>query len=101
FVIDGELIRPEEVQRTTAIFFAWVGLLALGSLLTGFLTGFSPLESFSGIASALGNVGPTYIDPRAFIAISPAVKVFYIIMMVGGRLEILPLLLIFSRRVWR
>ena len=101
FVIDGELVRPEEVQRTAAIFFVWVGLLALGSLITGLLTGFSPLESLSGIASALGNVGPTYIDPQAFIAISPAVKVFYIMMMVGGRLEILPLLLIFSRRVWR
>ena len=101
FIVDGELIRPEEVQRTTAIFFAWAGLLVLGSLFTGLLTGFSPLESLSGIASALGNVGPTYINPMAFIAISPAVKVFYIIMMVGGRLEILPLLLIFSRRVWR
>jgi trk system potassium uptake protein TrkH len=101
FVVDGEVIRPEEVHRTTAIFFAWVALLALGSLLTGLLTGFSPLESFSGMASVLGNVGPTYIDPKAFVTISPAVKVFYIIMMVAGRLEILPLLLIFSRRVWR
>jgi trk system potassium uptake protein TrkH len=101
FVIDGEVIRSEEIQRTAAIFFAWAGLLALGSLFTGLLTGFSPLESLSGIASALGNVGPTYISPSAFIAISPAVKVFYIMMMVGGRLEILPLLLIFSRRVWR
>jgi Trk-type K+ transport system membrane component len=29
------------------------------------------------------------------------VKIFYILAMVAGRLELLPLLLIFSRRVWR
>lgn len=100
FVVDGEVISPEEVHRTAVIFFAWAVLLALGSLLTGLFTGFSPLQSFSGIASALGNVGPTYIDPGAFLTIGPTVKVFYILAMVGGRLEILPLLLIFSKRVW-
>jgi len=37
----------------------------------------------------------------ALIEISPVVKVTYIIGMLAGRLEILPVLLLFSPRVWR
>ncbi len=99
-LIDGESIRPEEIQRTAAIVFAWLALLALGGLLTGLLTDFGPLESASGMFSALGNIGPSYIPLEGFASIGAGVKVWYILAMVAGRLEILPLLVIFSRRVW-
>ncbi len=101
FVVDGEIIDAEEVERTAAIFFAWIALLVLGGIITGLLTGFSPLEAFSGMAAALGNIGPSYIPMKAYLGIGPGLKVFYILAMVAGRLEILPLLLIFVRRVWR
>jgi len=99
-LIDGEIIRPEEIQRTAAIFFAWLVLLALGGLLTGLLTDFGPLESASGMFSALGNIGPSYISLEGFASVGAGVKVWYILAMVAGRLEILPLLVIFSKRVW-
>jgi trk system potassium uptake protein len=101
FVVDGEVIGAEEIERTAAIFFAWIALLFLGGVVTGLLTGFTPLEAFSGMAAALSNVGPSYIPVKSFLAIGPGLKVFYILAMVAGRLEILPLLLIFVRRVWR
>lgn len=101
FVVDGEIIGSEEVERTAAIFFAWVALLVLGGIVTGLFTGFSPLEAFSGMAAALSNIGPSYIPMTTFLGIGPGLKVFYILAMVAGRLEILPLLLIFARRVWR
>ena len=101
FVIDGEVMREREIYRTAAIFFAWVVIAAIGSLITGLLTGFGPLESFSGMISALSNIGPSYIDPAAYVTMNAGVKVFYILAMVAGRLELLPMLLIFSRRVWR
>jgi len=101
FVIDGEVMSEREVYRTAAIFFAWVLIAAAGSLITGLLAGFGPLESFSGMISALSNIGPSYINPAAYVTMNAGVKVFYILAMVAGRLELLPLLLIFSRRVWR
>ena len=101
FVIDGEVMREREIYRTAAITFAWVVIAAIGSLITGLLTGFGPLESFSGMISALSNIGPSYIDPAAYVTMNAGVKVFYILAMVAGRLELLPMLLIFSRRVWR
>jgi len=99
-LIDGEIIRAEEIQRTAAIVFAWLALLALGGLITGLLTDFGPLESASGMFSALGNIGPSYISLEGFASVGAGVKVWYILAMVAGRLELLPLLLIFSRRVW-
>ncbi len=99
-LVDGEIIRAEEVQRTAAIVFAWVALLVLGGLITGLLTGFGPLESASGMFSALGNIGPSYISQESLVSVGTGVKVWYILAMVAGRLEILPLLLIFSRKVW-
>lgn len=99
-LIDGEIIRAEEIQRTAAIVFAWLALLALGGLVTGLLTDFGPLESASGMFSALGNIGPSYIPLEGFASVGAGVKVWYILAMVAGRLELLPLLLIFSRRVW-
>jgi len=101
FVIDGEVMHSREVYRTAAITFAWVAIAAIGSLITGLLTGFGPLESFSGMISALSNIGPSYIDPTAYVTMNAGLKVFYILAMVAGRLELLPLFLIFSRRVWR
>jgi Trk-type K+ transport system membrane component len=41
------------------------------------------------------------IAPARLAAIGAPLKVCYILLMIAGRLEILPLLLIFSRRVWR
>jgi trk system potassium uptake protein TrkH len=101
FVIDGEVMHSREVYRTAAITFAWVAIATIGSLITGLLTGFGPLESFSGMISALSNIGPSYIDPTAYVTMNAGLKVFYILAMVAGRLELLPLFLIFSRRVWR
>jgi trk system potassium uptake protein TrkH len=101
FVVNGEIISAVEVQRTMAIFFAWTGFIFLGSMLTGLLTQFGSLEALSGAMSTLGNVGPSYISPQSFTTVGTGVKVLYILLMIAGRLEILPLLLIFSRRVWR
>ncbi|MDZ7816939.1 MAG: hypothetical protein U5N86_13425 [Planctomycetota bacterium] len=50
--------------------------------------------------SALGNIGPCYISVADMIDIHPMVKVMYMFGMLAGRLEILPVLLIFSRKAW-
>ncbi len=101
FTFDGSIVPPEEVERTVVIVFSWLGIVAIGSLITGAFTDLPVLSVFSGMASAVGNVGPSFISPNKLMGISPVVKVFYILGMVAGRLEILPILLIFSRRVWR
>jgi trk system potassium uptake protein TrkH len=100
-VVDKRPVSDEESSRTAALFFMWIALLVIGGGITALLSKHGPLESFSGMFSALGNIGPCYISVSDMIAIHPLVKLTYIFGMLAGRLEILPVLLIFSRKAWR
>jgi len=76
-------------------------LLAVGGLITAFFSNNGALESFSGMASALGNIGPCYLSGVEMINLSPVVKLTYIIGMLAGRLEILPILMLFYKNTWK
>ena len=100
-VVDGEVVETSELRRVAALFFAWMALLLVGGLATALLSDHGPLESASGMFSALGNIGPCYIPVGDVTVLHPVIKIVYILGMVAGRLEILPLLLLFSPRTWR
>jgi trk system potassium uptake protein TrkH len=100
-VIDGQIVPDDESHRAAALFFTWMVLLAIGGGVTALLSNHGALESVSGMFSALGNIGPCYISVEEMIAINPVVKLVYIFGMLAGRLEILPVLLLFSGKAWR
>jgi trk system potassium uptake protein TrkH len=100
-VVDGEPVEPEELRRVSALFFAWVALLVFGGLVTALLSEYDALASASGMFSALGNIGPCYISGPDMVALHPVVKIVYTLGMLAGRLEIIPLLLLFTPRSWR
>ncbi len=100
-VIDKKLVGDVEIHRVAALFFAWIVLLIAGGVITALFTDFEALKSLSGMFSALGNIGPCYISVDEMIALHPVVKITYIIGMLAGRLEIFPVLLLFSPRAWR
>jgi len=100
-VVDGERVEPEELRRIAALFFAWMVLLFIGGAVTASLSDLGAVESASGMFSALGNIGPCYISNGAITALHPIVKLVYIVGMLAGRLEILPVLILFSRPTWR
>jgi trk system potassium uptake protein TrkH len=73
----------------------------VGSMITVMFSDLGPFEGFSGMASAVGNIGPFYFSVEKMISLSPVIKVTYIVGMLAGRLELLPLLVLFSRKSWR
>ena len=90
-----------EAERTLAIAVGWMmtlGIVWLAATLVSRLDGWG---SLSAAVSAVGNIGPHFVPAETFANVGAAAKVFYILAMVAGRLEILPFLLIFSRRTWR
>ena len=99
-VIDKKIIPDEECHRVSALFFTWIALLVAGGGITALFSNYGAWESFSGMFSALGNIGPCYISVQDMINIHPVVKITYIFGMLAGRLEILPVLLLFSRKAW-
>lgn len=100
-VIDNQRVPDDETRRIAALFFTWMALLLLGGAVTAALTDLDGWSSFSGMFSALGNIGPCYISVPEMVNIHWGVKITYIFGMLAGRLEILPVLLLFSRRAWR
>jgi trk system potassium uptake protein TrkH len=100
-VFDGKIVPTDEVRRLAALFFTWIAILVFGGAITAFFTDHGPLEAMSGMFSALGNIGPSYISVAEMIAIHPIVKVTYIFGMLAGRLELLPVLLLFSWKAWK
>ena len=100
-VIDKKIVPEDEVDRIAALFFTWMALLVVGGGITALFSKLGPWESFSGMFSAMGNIGPCYISVPDMIKIHPIVKLTYIFGMLAGRLEILPVLLLFSRKAWK
>ncbi len=100
-VIDNKIVPDSEIHRVAALFFTWIAMLVIGGGVTALFSNQGALQSFSGMFSALGNIGPCYISVQDMIDIHPVVKLTYIFGMLAGRLEIIPVLLIFSRKAWR
>jgi len=99
--VDGAPVPVKELRRIAALFFAWCFLLAAGGIITALFSDLGPLQAASGMFSALGNIGPCYIPVTRNAALHPLIKVTWIFGMLAGRLEIIPVLLLFNRRAWR
>ena len=100
-IIDKRTVPEDEVYRVAALFFTWMVLVLVGGGITALFSNQDPWESFSGMFSAMGNIGPCYISAEDMIHMHPVVKLTYIFGMLAGRLEILPVLLLFSRKAWK
>ena len=100
-LIDGKQVDNNEISRVSGLFFTWIIFLVIGGLCTALLSEYNAIQSFSGMFSALGNIGPCYIPYQEMGKLNPLIKIVYIIGMLAGRLEILPVLLLFSRKAWR
>jgi len=100
-VVDGKSVPQEEIGRISALFFAWVVFILGGGMIAAFFSDLSPLAAVSGMFSALGNIGPSYVPLNQWASLHPIIKITYTVGMLAGRLEILPVLLLFSRKVWR
>lgn len=100
-VLGRRPLLPDEAERAAAVSVGWVASLGVVWLVTTMTTSLDGWGSLSAAVSMLGNVGPNFVDAGTFAEIGATAKVFYILAMIAGRLEILPFLLIFSRRAWK
>lgn len=100
-VIDKKIFPQEEVKRITGLFFGWLFLILVGGMITAAFTDLDSWQSFSGMFSAVGNIGPCYFSVQQMSELPGIVKITYILGMLAGRLEILPVLLLFSRKAWK
>ena len=99
----GHTVDEKVLENTNAYLAAYV-LIAGASFLLISLDGFPIVTNFTAMLSCFNNIGPglEMVGPMYnFSAFSPLSKLVLIFDMLAGRLEIFPILLLFTRRTWR
>ena len=100
-VVQGQIIGSREMQRISALVLSWFALIAVGAWITSLFSDLDSWQSISGMASALGNMGPFYFSVEKMASLSPVIKLTYVVGMIAGRLEVLPIFILFYRSSWR
>ncbi len=97
-VIAGSVLRD-----VTAFFVIYMGTFAIGVLLISAIEGQSVQASFGAILTCLSNMGPAPFHEGAdnFAAYSSASKLFFVLVMLLGRLEFFTLLALLVPDFWR
>jgi trk system potassium uptake protein TrkH len=100
-IVDEQKVSYDEIYRIAGLLFIWILFLIIGGLITAYFSEYDPITCVSGMFSALGNIGPCYIPVNELGNLHPVIKITYILGMLAGRLEILPVLLFFRLKVWK
>lgn len=93
----------EKVISGISIYVATYFIIIFGSFLLIAVDGFSIITNFTAVLSCFNNIGPglDQVGPTCnFGLFSDFSKIILIIDMLAGRLEIYPILILFSRDVW-
>ena len=101
--MDGKAI-PHEVVRSTNIFFIVYMLIFASSIFLIAFDDFNLITNFTAVAATFNNIGPglELVGPTGnFGMFSWFSKLILTFDMLAGRLEIFPLLLLFSRETWK
>lgn len=94
--INGQAGREEFVPLVASFIFVYLLLVLLTSF-AGTLAGLDVTSAFTGALSMVGNVGPAFgaLGPtESFAGLHPALKCWYVVAMVAGRLEIYTILIL-------
>lgn len=101
--VDGGMVNDGTIKNILLFFAAYI-LMLFGATLLLSLDGFDFITNFTATISALGNIGPglEIVGPMGnFQMFSKLSKLVLSFCMLAGRLEIFPMLILFSPSMWR
>ncbi len=101
--IDGKVVGNEVLRNINVFLIAYFIIFAVSVFLISF-DGFDLITNFTAVAATLNNIGPglEVVGPTGnFGSLSILSKIVLIFDMLLGRLEIFPMLLLFSRDTWK
>ena len=99
---NGQMVDEKVLENTNAYLAAYVVIVLLSFIVIS-LDGFSITTNISAVLACFNNIGPGFdaVGPTCnFAAYSPLSKIVLIADMLAGRLEIFPILILFSRSTW-
>ena len=101
--INGHPVDEKVLQNTNAYLAAYVTAVLVSFLLVS-VDGFSITTNLSAVLACFNNIGPGFemVGPTCnFAAYGTFSKLVLIMDMLAGRLEIFPILILFSRTTWK
>ena len=101
--LDGKRVDAAGLKAVSTFFTSFMLLLITGSFLVS-LDGYDMATNFSAVLSSLSNIGPgmSLIGPTGnYNIFSYGSKLVLTVMMLIGRLEIFPILILFSPSTWK
>lgn len=101
--LDGHVVEERDLRRCHVFFISYMFILVCGILVIS-LEDFSFTTTVTSVISCLSNVGPglDLVGPMGnFSVFSAPSKLVLSLLMVIGRLEIFPVLVLFSRNAWK
>jgi trk system potassium uptake protein TrkH len=101
--MDGRIVEHAVVRSINVFLVSYLFVFALSVLLIS-LDNFSFTTNFTAVAATINNIGPglELVGPtQNFGMFSDFSKLILIFDMLAGRLELFPLLILFSRNTWK
>lgn len=102
-MMDGKEVNRSAVHCTLIFFFLYMLIISVSILFIS-LENFDTTTTVTSVITCISNVGPglSMVGPAgSFAAFSGASKMLLSVCMLMGRLEIFPILILFSRSTWR
>lgn len=100
---NGKVLEHETLRGINVFFVAYMLIFAAALIIIS-LDNFDFTTSFTAVAATIGNIGPglAKVGPTCnFSMFSPLSKIVFTVIMIVGRLEIFPILILLSRRTWK
>ncbi len=101
--VDGKSLDDDTLKSILIFFFVYV-LIIIFSLIIVSLDNFDFMTSFSAVIATISNIGPGFeaVGPMGnFADFSVLSKIVFIANMILGRLEVLPVIVLFSPSIWK
>ncbi len=103
---EGESVDSDTIRNTKAFLVIWVAIVIVSTILVSAdaFVGGDVLSSFTATLTCIGNVGPglNLLGPTCnFGGLNGFSKIWLSFVMLAGRLEIFPVLMLFSPKTWK
>ena len=101
--VDGNKLDSDIIRSTSIYFFAFTSIFIFSLLLVS-IEGKSLTTNFSAVLATINNIGPgmDMAGPsESFSSFSALSKIVFIFDMLAGRLELFPVLMLFTPNVWK
>ena len=101
--MDGKVVDEEIISGVFLFLGAYLVITLIGIVIVS-LDGFDLITTSTAVLTSISNVGPglEMVGPTGnFSAFSPISKIVLSFCMLAGRLEIYPMLIMFSKSIWK